>query len=93
MFENILRLLRDAVETGAIIFTPHAQDEMNEDELLTFDLEQCVLTRVIIERQWDDSFKDWKYIVEGESADEAPIVVVVKLDQKGKIVFITTYCI
>lgn len=90
-YENILPLLQAAVEAGATIFTPHAQEEMNEDDLFIFDLEQCVLNGTIVERQWDDTYGEWKYLVEGESTDGDGVIVVVKLDQKGQLVFITTY--
>ncbi len=90
-FDNILDLLQAAVEAGATVFTPHAQDEMNEDNLFIFDLEQCVLNGAIVERQWDDAYGEWKYLVAGESTDGDDLMVVVKLDQKGQIVFITTY--
>lgn len=80
MYEKILQLLRDAIELQSIILTPHAQEQMNEDDLLTFDLEHCVLAGTIVERQWDDSFKEWKYLIEG-----------VKPDENKQIVFITTY--
>ena len=91
MFEKILDQLQDAVEAGATIFTTHSQEEMNEDDLYIFDLEQCVLTGGIIERQWDDAYGEWKYLVQGESTDGDEIVVVVKLDEQGQIIFITTY--
>lgn len=91
MFEQVLQLLCVAVKAGATIFTPHAQDEMNEDDLFIFDLEQCVLTGTIIERQWDDMYEEWKYVVQGESADGEEMVVIVKLDHNGKTVFITTW--
>lgn len=91
MFEKILDLLQEAVEAGATIFTTHAQEEMNEDDLFPFDLEHCVLTGGIIERQWDGTYEDYKYLVEGESTDGEEMVVVVKLDAKGQIIFITTY--
>ncbi len=90
-FENILDLLQAAVEVGATIFTPHAQDEMNEDDLYIFDLEPCVLNGAIVEKQWDDAYDEWKYLVAGESTDGDDMMVVVKLDQKEQIVFITTY--
>ncbi len=48
MYEKILQLLREAIEIQAIILTPHAQEQMNEDDLLTFDLEHCVLVGTIV---------------------------------------------
>ncbi len=50
-----------------------------------------MLVGTIVERQWDDSFKEWKYLVEGVSTDQEPMMTVVKPDEKKQIVFITTY--
>lgn len=91
MYEKILQLLREAIEIQAIVWTPHVQEEMNEDDLLTFDLEHCVLVGAIVERQWDDTFQEWKYLIEGESTDGEPMMVSAKPDANKKIVFITTY--
>jgi hypothetical protein len=33
--------------------TAHAEEEINDDELSIFDLERCVLTGEVIERQKD----------------------------------------
>lgn len=66
-------------------------DEMNEDDLFVFDLEQCVLTGTIAERQWDDDFNDWKYVIHGQSADEEEIAVVAKLDGSRKTIFVTIF--
>lgn len=64
---------------------------MNNDDLFVFDLEQCVLTGSIVERQWDDDFQDWKYLVHGLSTDGESIATVAKLSQQQKMVFITTF--
>lgn len=64
---------------------------MHDDGLYVFDLEQCILTGAIIEQQWDSVYEEFKYIVQGESTDGEEMEVVVRLDQKGQLVFITAY--
>lgn len=91
MFERVLETMRECVKAGWMTFTKHAYDEMNDDDLFVFDLEQCVLTGTIAERQWDDDFNDWKYVIHGQSADGEEIVVVAKLDGNRKTIFVTTF--
>lgn len=72
--------------------TLHAEDEMDEDELSLFDVENCLLSGKIVERQKDRSTSESKYLVRGETLDEKKrIVVVVKLGPTGKLVIITVY--
>lgn len=91
MFEDILKLMRECVRNDQTELTRHAYDEMNDDDLFAFDLEQCVLTGSITERQWNDDFQDWKYMIHGLSADGEQIATVAKLAEQQKIVFITTF--
>lgn len=53
MFERILAEIRDKIRLRQYIMTVHAEEEMSDDELSIFDLERCVLTGDIIERQKD----------------------------------------
>jgi hypothetical protein len=45
------------------ILTLHAEEEMDNDNLTIFDVENCILTGEIIERQKDKNTNEWKYIV------------------------------
>ncbi len=91
MFERILAEIRDKIRLRQYIMTVHAEEEMNDDELSIFDLERCVLTGEITERQKDKETGESKYLVEGESITNGKIMVVVKISSTGKLVFITTY--
>jgi hypothetical protein len=91
MFEKLLDAMQEAVEAGKTVHTPHARKAMHEDDMHVVDLEQCVLTGAIVEQQWDSNYEEFKYVVQGESTDDEEIAVVVRLDQKGQLVFITTY--
>lgn len=91
MHEKILHKMRDLVRRGNLIITVHGRKEMYNDSLLAGDVEHCILNGSIIERQWDEDFVEYKYIIEGETtyADEF-IHVVAKLGSNDTVV-ITVY--
>jgi len=91
VFERVLTEIRDKIRLRQYIMTAHAEEEMNDDELSIFDLERCILTGEIVERQKDKETGEWKYLVEGQSVTNGKIVAVVKISPTGKLVFITTY--
>ncbi|MCC6260352.1 MAG: DUF4258 domain-containing protein [Anaerolineales bacterium] len=83
--------MRDKIRLRQYIMTIHAEEEMNDDELSIFDLERCILTGEVVERQKDKETDEWKYLIEGQAVANAKIVAVVKISPTGKLVFITTY--
>ena len=91
MYEDVLAAMQLCVQEGRDSLTDHAYDEMGEDDLLAFDLEQCVYTGTIVARQWDEGFQNWKDVVYGKSSDEEDIAVVAQIDRNQTLVFITTY--
>ena len=91
LHQRILEEIRDKVRLRQYIMTLHAEEEMSDDELSIFDIERCILTGEIIERQKDSNTGEWKYLVEGQSISNGKIVVVVKISPTEKLVFITTY--
>jgi hypothetical protein len=91
VFERILAEIRDKIRLRQYVMTVHAEEEMNDDELSIFDLERCLLTGEITERQKDKGTGEWKYLVEGQSVTKEKIMAVVKISPTGKLVFITTY--
>ncbi len=91
MYEELLAALRLCVQEGRAALTNHAYDEMVDDGLYVFDLEQCIYTGTIIERQWDEGLQDWKYVVYGQSSDEEDIAVIAQITRTHTLVFITTY--
>lgn len=64
---------------------------MNEDELSIYDIEHCLLTGQIEERQKDIHTGEWKYRVCGESLNSQIVKVVTKFGPTGKLVIITVY--
>jgi Domain of unknown function (DUF4258) len=71
--------------------TLHAEEEMDNDELSIFDVEQAILTGQITERQKDAETGEWKYLIKGQSVDRREIGVMSKLSLTGKLVIITLY--
>ncbi len=91
MFADKLKKFRDCVREGKIVVTQHAFEEMNDDDLMQFDVEYCILNGEIVERQWDNEWNEWKYIISGKSADGEFMDVVLKIGYQDKSVIITTY--
>jgi hypothetical protein len=71
--------------------TLHAEEEMNEDSLIIYDIEHAILSGEIVERQKDRDFADWKYRLTGETIKGNKIEIIVKLSLSGKPLIITVY--
>lgn len=91
MYNRLFQRMRASVRAGKIAVPQHAFEEMNNDELLQMDVEHCILTGEIVERQWDDHWQEWKYVIAGETVDGDDIEVVAKLGYQRHVVLITTY--
>ncbi len=91
MFERVLKRMREKVRTREYLMTTHAEEEMNNDELSIFDVERCILTGRVLERQRDTTTPDWKYRIRGQTVDRGEAEVVAKLSITGKLVIITVY--
>jgi hypothetical protein len=82
---NLIRSLNYAVSI-------HAAEELDDDDLTIFDLENIVLTGAIVERQRDRQTREVKYIVRGKTLSGIPAEAVVKLAPDGTLFVITVYC-
>ncbi|MCX7000741.1 MAG: DUF4258 domain-containing protein [Candidatus Sumerlaeota bacterium] len=71
--------------------TLHAEEEMDEDGLSIYDVENCLLTGQIEERQRDIHTGERKYRICGEFINGRSMEVVVKFGPTGKLVIITVY--
>ena len=91
MLEKILKILRDKIRTRQYIMTLHAEEEMDNDSLTIFDVEHCILTGRIIERQKDMATGEPKYRVHGQSLTSTKVEVIAKLTPTGKLAIITVY--
>ena len=91
MYERILQQFRDRIRSLDYVVTLHADEEMDDDGLTVFDLENAILTREIIERQRDRLTQEWKYIVNGQGLEGGTVGVVGRLSITGCLVIITVY--
>ena len=71
--------------------TLHAEEEMDNDRLTIFDVEHCILTGSIIERQKDKNTGESKYKVHGQAVSGSKVEIITKLSLTGKMVIITVY--
>ncbi len=91
MHDKILCEMRARVRAGNLAISIHALKEMDLDGLTVDDLKQCILTGAIVERQRDDLFVEYKYVVEGATLDPGEFIHVVAKLGKRNAVIITTY--
>ena len=93
MFDRILKEIRDKIRKREYVMTIHGEEEMNNDYLTIYDVESCILTGKILERQKDNETAEWKYRINGKSISGEEVEVIVKLSPTGKLVIITVYVI
>lgn len=93
MFDRALRRFRDAIMSGEYTITPHGQEELRSDDLTLFDVECCVLTGCIVDRQWDSRRNEWKYLIEGRSVAGTTCVLVVKWSRAGRLSVLTAFAL
>jgi hypothetical protein len=91
MFDRVLSRLQDRILAQEYVLTTHADEEMNDDDLTVHDIESCILTGHILERQKDQMTGEWKYRVRGKALDDTECEVVTKLGPTDKAVIITVY--
>ena len=91
MYTKILMRMRGKIRKREYIVTYHAKIEMNDDNFTIYDIERCVLTGKILERQKDKSTEEWKYRIIGKTIRNNNIEIIGKLSPTGKLAIITVY--
>ena len=91
MFDRILREMREKIRRREYIMSIHADEEMNDDNLSIFDVERCILSGRILDRQKDKVTAEWKYRINGRSLSGGEVEVVAKISPTDKLVIITVY--
>ena len=91
MFDRILKGIRSKIREQKYVMTIHAEEEMNNDCFSVYDIEHCILTGKIVERQEDGVTAEWKYRINGQMVDGSEVEVIAKLSPTGKLVIITVY--
>jgi hypothetical protein len=91
MLDKTSKVMRDKIRSCQYVMTVHAEEEMDNDCLTIYDVERCILTGKITERQKDKVTAEWKYRINGRSLSGKEIEVIAKLSPTGKLVIITVY--
>ena len=71
----------------------HAAEELDDENLTIFDLENTILTGEIIERQRDRKTREAKLVIRGVSLEGVEVETVVKFGHAGSLFVITVYCV
>ena len=93
MFDDILKKIREKIASHQYVMTTHAEEEMSEDGLAIYDIEQGILTGKILERQKDRVSAESKYRICGRTLDGEEVEIIVKLSPTGKVVIIKVYAL
>ncbi|HEY0606798.1 MAG TPA: DUF4258 domain-containing protein [Herpetosiphonaceae bacterium] len=90
MFDQELSHIQAKVRALEYVVTIHADEEMDNDGLSIFNVEQVILTGQIVERQQDRQTQEWKYLIKGQTNDNLDVIVVVKHSTTAMVI-ITVY--
>lgn len=93
MFDKILKQIREKIASRQYVMTIHADEEMSEDGLAIYDIEQGIFTGKILECQRDRVSAESKYRIRGRTLDSEEVEILVKLSPTGKVVIITVYAL
>jgi hypothetical protein len=88
---RILDRLRAKIRDGEYLVPFHAADELNDDEISIFDVENIILTGKLTQRQRDPQTRERKYVVRGETLAGEAAACVVKIGATGEVVLITAW--
>jgi uncharacterized DUF497 family protein len=91
MYDDILKYIQSRVRALHYVMTLHAEEEMENDGLSIYDVEQALLNGSIIERQADQRTSEWKYVIRGNIGQHDELCVVSKVSTTGMVVIITVY--
>lgn len=83
--------MREKIRARQYVMSLHADEEMDDDDLTIYDVEQGVLTGEIIRREKDKVTAEWKYRIRGETMDGSEVGEIAKLSPTGKLVIVTVY--
>lgn len=92
MYENELKRMREKIRLREYLLTIHADEEVDNDDLSIYDIENAILTGEIIERQKDRETNESKFLVRGAKVDGSLfLVAVTKFGMSGRLIVITVY--
>jgi hypothetical protein len=91
VFPRMRRWIQDAILEERYVVTDHARDELDKDDLTPYDVEACILNGVVVARQWDTQYREWKWLVHGTSTSGERCAVAVKRSSRGEAVILTVF--
>ena len=91
MFSRVLKQMKENIHTLQYVMTIHAEEEKDADHLNIFDVEHCILSGKIVERQKETETAEWKYRIAGKSYSGDNMELIGKISATGKLVIITVY--
>lgn len=91
MAQATINRLRDLIRSLNYAVSIHATEELDDDDLSIFDLENIILTGAIVERQRDRKTREVKYIVRGYTLSDASAEAVVKITPDRTLFVLTVY--
>ena len=91
MHERILQKVRNLIRFKQYIITLRAYEEMDSDNLSIYDIEHCLLSGKIIEKQWDPKTAESKYLIQGSTISSSEVIIAAKVSVTNKLVIITVF--
>lgn len=83
--------MRNKIRAGDYVMTLHADEEIDVEGLSVFDVERCILTGKIMERQKDEQTGETKYRILGSTISGDLMEVIAKFGPTGRLFIITAY--
>ncbi|MDD5037183.1 MAG: DUF4258 domain-containing protein [Methylococcaceae bacterium] len=83
--------IRECVRSLNYAVSIHAAEELDDDNLTIFDLENIIFKGEIIERQRDARIRELKCVVRGLTLEERQAEAIVKIGPLGNLFVITAY--
>jgi len=93
MYNRVLKRLRGKVRAGEFVMTLQAEEEMDADGLSIVDVENCILSGRILERQKEPRTGECKYRIRGQTRAGRETDIIAKFGPTGKLVIITVYLV
>ena len=91
MARRIIEKIREAIRSGEYDFTFHAMEEMADDDLNIFDVENAILHGKVIRKIMNDP-RGTKYIICGKTADSSiEFYIIGRFKETGIFLIITVY--
>ncbi len=92
MANRTLVRMREKIRKRLYVMTLHAEEEMDNDGLSIFDMENVILTGELIQQQRDRKTSERKYLVRGRTLQGRDSAVVVsRFGPRDHLVILTIY--